>query len=172
MRTNLSFVLLAIITLITSCTRNNLKRDGVWVPIYKNKSEVQQITNLQPQTVRAGGKVYAYRDFVFQLEQNQGIHIYRLEQKKPIPFGFIQVFGAQEISIKDSYLYTNNYSDIVVMNIADPNNAQLISRVNNAFKLNTAELPPEKGYFQCVDSTKGVIVGWEKQNNIEANCMY
>ncbi len=42
----------------------------------------------------------------------------------------------------------------------------------NAFTLNTFDLPPAKGYFQCVDSTKGIVVGWEKQHNVDANCIY
>ena len=168
-----TFILLfAGALMATSCRNNNLKQPDVWVPVYKDKSELSNILSLPAQNVTAGGKIYAYRDFVFQLEQNKGIHVYKLEQQKPKPFGFIQVYGAQEISIKDGYLYTNNFSDVVVINITNPEDVNVITRLPNAFTLNTFDLPPARGYFQCVDSTKGVVVGWEKQHNIDANCIY
>lgn len=156
----------------TSCTNNNLKQQDVWVPIYKNKAEVNAIVSLPSQTISASGKIYAYRDYVFQLEQNHGIHVYKLEQKVPKPYRFIQVYGAQEISIKDGYLYTNNFNDVVTINISNLTDVKVVSRLPNAFTLNTFDLPPTKGYFQCVDSTKGMVIGWEKQHNIDANCIY
>lgn len=169
-------ILLAALFVGSACRNNNLKQQDVWVPVYKDKSQVSDILALPPQSVSAEGKVYAYRDLVFQLDQNQGIHVYRLEQNKPVPLRFIQVYGAQEISIKDGYLYTNNFNDVVVLNIADnfanSNEISVVSRLPDAFSMNTFELPPSRGYFQCVDSTKGIVVGWEKQHNVDANCIY
>ncbi len=166
-------LIVAGVLLTMSCNRRtNLKQEDVWVPVYKNKSEVSNILTLPAKYVSAGGKIYAYRDYVFQLEQNQGIHVYKLENKKPVPFRFIQVYGAQEISIKDNYLYTNNFSDIVVINISNPDAAELENRVQDAFVMSSFDLPPAKGYFQCVDNSKGVVVGWEKQHNVEADCIY
>lgn len=162
----------AVAMAFASCNQANLKRDEVWVPIYKDKAEARVILNLPAQQVRSGGKIYAYGNYIFQLEQNQGIHVYRLDNKKPVPVKFIQVYGAQEIAIKDNLIYTNNFKDIVVLNITNPQDVAVESRIPEAFNLNTSELPPAKGYFQCVDTTKGMLIGWEKQDNIEATCIY
>ncbi|MNY43426.1 hypothetical protein D3C86_1783840 [compost metagenome] len=52
------------------------------------------------------------------------------------------------------------------------NQVLVTSRVENTFSLGTSTLPPQQGFFQCVDTTKGIVVGWEKKNNIEATCKY
>lgn len=172
MKKNYSLIVAGLAIALSSCNPANLKRDSVWVPIYKDKAEARVILNLPAQQVRAGGKIYAYNNYVFQLEQNQGIHVYKLENKKPVPVKFIQVYGAQEISIKDNLIYTNNFKDIVVLNINNPQEVSVENRISDAFSLNTSELPPSKGYFQCVDTTKGMLIGWEKQDNVEATCIY
>src|SRR5687768_18002409 len=47
--------------------------------------------------------------------------------------GFLSVKGAEEISIKENYLFTNNYMDLVVINIADFTNPVLVNRNKDAF---------------------------------------
>ena len=171
MRSTLLFGL-ATIAIFASCNQNNLKYPDVWVPVYKDKAAAQAIENLAPQAVARGGKIYTYGSYIFQVEENQGIHIFQLQNENPIPVGFIRVYGAQEISIKDDMLYTNNFNDIVVLNISNPTQAVLTTRMPNQFKLNNFEIPPTSGHFQCADSTKGYVVGWELQHNVEAKCIY
>ncbi|OJV53140.1 MAG: hypothetical protein BGO31_05140 [Bacteroidetes bacterium 43-16] len=173
MKKNYILVLAGLAIAFSSCNQANLKRDAVWVPVYKDKTEARVILNLPAQQVRSGGKIYAYGNYIFQLEQNQGIHVYRLDDKKPVPVKFIQVYGAQEIAIKDNLIYTNNFKDIVVLNASNPQEVAVESRIPGAFDMNTFELlPPSKGYFQCIDTTKGMLIGWEKQDNVEAACIY
>ena len=157
---------------IFSCNRGAPIQGTVWVPKYLDRSAAREILSKPPQAVVNGGKIYAWQNLVFQLEPNAGIHVYKLVNKTPQPYKFIQVYGAQEISIRGNYLYTNNFSDIVTLDISDLNAVQEKSRVPNTFSLGTSNLPPQQGYFQCVDTTKGIVVGWEKKNNIEATCKY
>ena len=168
----LSLCLLGMSAGLFSCNRSAPIQGTVWVPKYLSKSEARNIQSKPPQTVSSGGKIYAWQDFIFQLESNAGIHIYKLVDKKPQPYKFIQVYGAQEISIRGHYLYTNNFADIVTLDISDLNNLQVKSRIENTFSLGNSTLPPQQGFFQCVDTTKGIVVGWEKKNNIEATCKY
>lgn len=161
-----------LIAFNSACERKTPVREDVWVPIYRDKSETSKVTNKEAIAVTEGGKIYAYKQYIFQIEQNKGIHVYQVVNQIPRPLTFIEVLGAQEISIKDDHLYTNNFEDIVVLNIEQPSNVSIVSTIENAFKLNSLNRPPTKGYFQCVDENKGSVVGWEKQHNVAADCMY
>jgi hypothetical protein len=33
------------------------------------------------------------------------------------------------------------------------------------------DFPPEFGYFECVDTTKGTVVGWEKKTLKRPECV-
>jgi hypothetical protein len=154
------------------CERRTPLRDDVWVPIYRDKSETAKVGNIDPIPVVQAGKIYAYKNFLFQMELNKGIHVYKVDNQIPRPLTFIEVPGAQEISIKDEYLYTNNYEDLVVINIDNPTNASLVATLEDAFKLISINRPPSSGYFQCIDERKGTVIGWEKQNGVPADCMY
>lgn len=168
----LSLCLLGMSIGLFSCNRGAPVQGTVWVPKYLSKSEARNIQSKPPQALSSGGKIYAWHDFVFQVESNAGIHVYKLVNQKPQPYKFIQVFGAQELSIRGNYLYTNNFSDIVTLDISDMNQILVKSRVENTFAPGTSTLPPQQGFFQCVDTSKGIVVGWEKKNNIEATCKY
>lgn len=162
----------ALFAFASACERRTPLREEVWVPIYRDKSETSKVTNKEPIALTEGGKIYAYKQYIFQIEQNKGIHVYQISNQIPRPLTFIEVLGAQEIAIKDQFLYTNNFEDIVVLNIDQPTNVSIVATIENAFKLTSLNRPPASGYFQCVDESKGSVVGWEKQKNIAADCMY
>ncbi|RQO32151.1 hypothetical protein DBR32_00625 [Taibaiella sp. KBW10] len=155
-----------------SCDRMAPKRDAVWVPTYQSKAEATVIKALPAKALITAGKIYAWGNYVFQLEPNAGIHVYQMENKTPQPYKFIQVYGAQEISIKDGNLYTNNYSDMVSLDLSNFDQITVKARIPKAFSIGQDNLPPERGYFQCVDTTKGIVTGWKKESNIEATCKY
>lgn len=159
--------------LLSSCIEKEFpKQSDVWVPLYADSSIIKEITTLSPKSTVTGGKIYAWGNHYFQIEPNKGIHIFEKSATSAIKKYFLQVYGAQEISIKDAKLYTNNYSDLVTLDISDMSDIKVINRIVNAFPLGTSTLPPERGYFQCVDAGKGAVVGWELQHNISANCQY
>jgi gamma-glutamylcysteine synthetase len=57
-------------------------------------------------------------------------------------------------------LYTNNLTDLVTLDIQNLADVKEVSRVSNALEP-FAEYPPFTNVaFECVDNTKGVIVGW------------
>lgn len=155
-----------------SCNRGAPVQGSVWVPKYLSKAEARDIRSKPAQATVTGGKIYAWQHYVFQLEPNAGIHVYKLVNKTPQPYKFIQVYGAQEISIKGNLLYTNNFADIVTLDISNMDQVLVQSRVENTFSLGSSTVPPQPGFFQCVDTSKGIVVGWEKKNNIEATCKY
>lgn len=147
-------------------------QDEAWVPIYRSVENSKEIATLEPRAPITGGKIYAYGKYLFQLEPNLGIHVYELVDKRPMPRRFIQVYGAQEIAIRNGTLYTNNDKDIVSLTLTESGAAQLAGRVENVFSVSEATVPPETGYFECVDLEKGIVVGWELKENVRAKCKF
>lgn len=147
-------------------------REEAWVPVYIEPEDAKAIKTLETRQPNTGGKIYAWREYLFQLEPNQGIHVYILEGKVPKPLQFIQVYGAQEIAIRNNILYTNNFNDIVSLDITNLRDITVKSRVSQVFDIGQSSLPPENGYFQCVDPKKGIVVSWELKTNVAAKCRY
>jgi hypothetical protein len=137
--------------------------DG-WAPIYASEKDAYTVSAINPQPPVHAGKIYIKGNLLFQLEDGKGIHVYGIANPAaPTKMSFIAVAGAHEMSINDNFLYTNNLNDLVsidIQNVADP---KLVSRVQGAFHILEQNVPPEPGYFECVDASKGVVVGWERK---------
>ena len=136
-----------------------------YVPIYASVQSVSTISNetLKP-TVHAG-KIYAYGNYLFQVEQNEGIHIIdNTNPREPHKISFIRIPACSELAIRANFLYTNNLDDLVVFDLNNINSPQPVNRVKGAFPQLRENYPPFSGvYFECPDPSKGIVVGWEEQ---------
>ncbi len=143
-----------------------------YVPIYSTPSEIDQIAVEQQKPTLEAGKIYAYGNYIFQNDLNTGIHIIdNTDKKNPVKIAFLKLPLSTEIAVKGSYLYSNNYLDLVVFDISDPVNPKLIKRVNNVFPSVNQDYPPLTNvYFQCPDKSKGIVVRWELQNINSPKC--
>ncbi len=144
--------------------------DG-WAPVYAEDGVANTIKSLEPREIDNGGKIYVKDNRLYQVEVGKGIHVIDItDGNNPTKLRFIQVTGAQEMSIMNNNLYTNNVNDLVVVDITDINNAQLVDRVSGVFHLVDPALPPSVGYFECVDASKGTVVGWEQKKLYKPIC--
>ncbi len=162
---------LPLLLLLGACTDMTNTGDIMpalaFAPVYASV-EWDAPVEMQPAkpTVTAG-KIYAFRDFAFQVDQYNGIHIIenaKSAQAKKI--GFLQVPFCTEISIRNNYLYTNHNNDIVVFNLANPTAPQLVKRLKDAFPAvgTMQEHPPFTNvFFECPDPAKGMVVDWVQQ---------
>lgn len=154
-----------LLLLVSSCQRDEgypAQVDG-WAPIYANTDSVKKIEGLAPRAIESGGKIYIKDQLLYQVENGQGIHVIDYSNpESPQKVRFIRCFGAQELSIMDNYLYTNNVNDLVVIDISDLDNIQLKGRKGNLLRM-VSTAPPEDGYFECPDNSKGEIVGWQQK---------
>lgn len=132
--------------------------------------EIRYIDSVFP--VSFPGNIYAMGNTIYQLDIGKGIHI--IDNSIPSQAhrtGFIRVYGSSQLSIKDHYLYTNSYNELVVLDIATPNTANIVSRVADAFPNGYTDYiymePLESGYYECPREsayTDSVIVGWVKDS--------
>lgn len=160
---------------MAACTPRDKSPDEVmgYAPIYQQDALVQDITSSPPQPVVNGGKIYIKGNDLYQVEAGKGIHVLDLSvPSAPEKVAFLQVPGAQELSIRGNLLYTNNYNDLVVLDISDKSKVRLVARSEAVFHLSDGNYPPERGYFECVDLSKGAVIGWEKKMLYSPKCRY
>ncbi len=153
----------------------NQKR-WAWKPVYAIDSTYRTVSYSEARPVERAGKIYVKDNFIYQCDIGAGIHI--IDNNNPATAkrtGFLVVPGCEEISIKGNYLYTNNFYDLVTIDITQFNNPILVSRSINAFFATNGlqhswEEPKDTGWYQCpayyMDS---VIVNWVK-DSVYAGC--
>lgn len=137
------------------------KIDG-YAPVYGDKAQLSEIKTLDPMPIEDGGKIYVKGNLFYQVETGKGIHVMDISNpSNPQKLHFIQVVGAQELSIKNNTLYTNNLNDLVSLDISDLSNVKELDRIPNMFNLVDPSVPPGTGYYECIDPAKGDVIGWE-----------
>lgn len=169
------FSALVAALLFVSCKGSSDAPDEVtgYAPIYQSDSSVSNIRSDAPQPILQGGKIYVLNKTMFQVEQGSGIHVMDIsDPAHPVKKTFIRIPGAQELSVKGDLLYANNYNDLVVINISDIQHIQLVKRMKDMFRITGGNVPPEKGYFECVDPARGSVVGWQKKTLYSPKCKY
>jgi len=168
-------ILALLLMAIASC--NNNKRQFPqnvlgYAPIYSSDANSNSISVTNAAPYENPGKIYKYGNYSFQMDNGKGIHIINsTDPNNPQKIKFIHVAGCTDISVKNNSLYTNNFTDLVTLSIADVNNITETSRTSNVFPMVEQTLPPVAGvYFECVDETKGTVIGWTQKNIENPKC--
>jgi len=115
------------------------------------RSEIQPTYGNTSPLVRPG-KIYAHGQTLYVVDQYRGIHIFdQSDAQNPSRIAYLPIFGALEISIQGSLLYTNSFSDLVVINLSHvldgSFNINSYSRNEDVFALpGTYEFIPDNTY--------------------------
>ena len=160
---------LLIMSLLSGCYWNKTdpyeppKTDG-YRPIYFSKADYEKISVTSPKALKSPGKIYIKDNYLFINEQSKGVHVINnRDPKNPQKIGFIQIAGNVDIAVRGTTMYADNGRDLVVIDVSDPTQAKIVNRLKDVFKLPTENFPPFfDTFFECVDNTKGVVVGWQK----------
>jgi hypothetical protein len=164
--------IIACIVFVTACKNNGVGNVDAYVPVYANTADAKQIVLQGPQPIINGGKIATLGNYVFQVETDKGIHIIDYSNPAtPVKKGFIKNALCRELAIKGSSIYTNNLSDMVVIDISNPNAVTVSSRIDNAFPDLALQFPTCTGcYFECADAAKGMVIQWNKQQVNNPKC--
>jgi len=150
-----------------------------YVPIYSNDVSSLKAIKAEPaRTTVNGGKIYTVGNLLFQVELDSGIHIINYANpSSPQKLGFIKSFLCKELTAKNGFIYTNNLSDLVVIDINNPNDIKEVGRTPDVFPDLASQYPPksstnqfERVYFECPDAKKGTVVAWKKQTINKPKC--
>jgi len=159
-------------------TNKNAEVDG-YAPIYKTEAEIK----VDPQSsggvpISKPGKIYYKDQFLFVGEQGKGIHVIdNSNPSTPVNIAFIELTANNDVAIKGNIMYADNYTDLLTIDISDPTHIRVLSRTPNAIPVTSmAAYPPYTGsdgkrlYFECVEPSKGVVIGWEKKKLTNPKC--
>jgi len=157
--------LLALLSILStsifhSCFRDECTSTQKFVrfdPIYKTLEECRQGISVQgPREMRKPGKIYALGHYLFINEKQEGIHVVdNSDPANPQKIAFWAIPGNADMAIRNHRLYADQYIDLLSIDIADPQNPQLICRTENVFPL--FGFDPQLGY----------IVDYERTNVVE-----
>lgn len=156
--------LILFITL-TSCEENDDSNlVSIAVPVTQSKADFRASVKIEePRSIKESGKIYAWKDYIFINDKNEGVHIIdNTDPFNPAKIKFLKIRRNMDIAIKDEKLYADNGMDLVVFNISDINNISEIARVKDVFPSYHEIAPEGTAYvdFENFDYENEVIVGY------------
>jgi hypothetical protein len=173
----ITYCSIALMAFAASCTpfdpdeNTPPKQTEGWAPVYAQSATV--IKSAVPRNIENGGKIYIKSGMLYQVESGKGVHILNItDPKNPQKVSFIEIPGCQEISIMGNIMYANNVNDLVSLDISDLNNIVEKDRKKDAFHILNKNHPASRGWFECIDPSKGEVIGWELKTLYSPKCLY
>jgi hypothetical protein len=169
-----------LVLLFTGCFRKNPNwvepMNKVWgnKPIYGVDSNLKKVSySPAPFTVKDAGNIYAKGGYLYQVETGRGIHIINnTVPANAARIAFISIPGCSQISIKGNILYSNNFEDLVMVDISSITAIREVARKEMAFPTGRAYYPfsepDEPGNFECPNGEQ-LVIGWTR-DSIQASC--
>ena len=139
-------------------------------PVYIPVSELADIKNLTPQPIQQSGTIFLLDTLFFMLEQKKGIHVFNVKDSlNVVGLTFFEIPAVTDFTIAGNRLYADSWKDLVTIDISDLHHIREIDRQVNVFS--PLLYPPlYDGIFECVDESKGAVVGWEDATLDNAYC--
>jgi len=167
-------LVVVILTMAYGCSKEkkeDLNVEG-YKPIYIQKSQAHKIGQKEPQVLLSPGKMYLFNNYIYIVDFGVGIHIIdNTIPSKPNNIAFISIPGVQDVAVKNSTLLADNFTDLVSIDISNLSDIKETSRIKNFYPVENQFYPIfSTGYFECVDTTKGYVLRWEKANLTNPKC--
>lgn len=157
-------LLLALLSLTSCNEEEDYRLSTVAVPVTQSVADFRASVKIQePRNIAESGKIYAWRDYIFVNDKNEGVHIIdNTDPFKPENIKFLKIPRNMDIAIKDEKLYADNGMDLVVFDISDINNISELARVKDVFPNYYVMAPEGANYvdFEGFDPSQQVIVGY------------
>jgi len=142
-------------------------------PVYMPKTAAYTVSAEAPKPLLKPGKIYIYHGLLFVVDRLKGIHVINNQDpSNPTSIAFLNVPGCNDVAVNGGMLYADNVTDLVVFDITDPLNISYKERLKGVFPQGL-QLFPEMAnnqYFECVDTTKGVVIDWELTTLKQPKC--
>jgi hypothetical protein len=151
---------------LTSC-KDACKNEMIYdanVPIYLSYEDLRKPVSTQSsETLEHPGKFWRKDGYLFVSDVNKGVHIYNVTNPSaPHEMVFVQVPGVMDVAVKGNYLLADSYTDLLVLDISNPNQPSEVKRLHNVFPYNAFKVEANMGFpVVAPDETKGVVIGWK-----------
>ncbi len=139
-------------------------------PVYVPVSALYDVRNLPPQPVEQSGTIFLQDTLFFMLEQKKGIHVFNVKDSLHITsLTFLQIPAVTDFTIAGKRLYADSWRDLLTIDISDLYQIKVLDRQSDVFS--PLLYPPlYDGIFECVDESKGAVIGWEDIFLDDARC--
>jgi hypothetical protein len=155
-------------------------------PVYFDTSTsiVSLVFSAKPRPINKTGKVYLYKNYLFINEPGLGVHVFEnSDPANPVAMAFINVPYNYDMAVKDPAMYMNTYMGLVVIDISKLPDITILDFIRSRSN-KTSGIPPlpsgpdfsnglslhGKTYFECIDASRGVVVGWESATLAKPRC--
>lgn len=169
----LTYVLFVSCILLAGCYHDDPWQRGDiegYAPVYDNSPGINDVSYQQPRKTINGGKLYIAGTVVFQEEADSGLHVISYaDPARPEKIGFIHIPGFSIAAVSGDYLCVNNFNDLITIPLKGLSANMSFSRMENVWKV--PDFPPtDQSYFECVDPSKGNVIGWRKKIITNPQC--
>jgi hypothetical protein len=172
----LFLIVISLSILISSCDPSDSGPPETvmgYMPVYLQKTGNDTIKFLSPQPTIKGGKIYVKDNFLYQVELYAGIHIIDISDPEHAEkVGFYEIFGCTQLTMQDNYMYVNSSEDFLVVDISNFQQPKVVSYDEGYFEAAAFPPPPEFGYFECIDPSKGIVTEWKEVTLKFPKCRY
>jgi len=147
---------------LTSCEDKRLQSYLANVPIYLSYENLRSSFEVSTEApLEKPGKISFYGSYMYINEYQKGIHVADLsDPSQPELVAFIEVPGNVDLAIRNNLLYAESYVDLLVIDISNPEQPVLNTRVEDLFEY---IIPPyDYDYpLEEIDQEKGVITAYD-----------
>lgn len=138
-------------------------------PVYGSLAQTE-VSLLEARPVQKPGKIYIYNNYLLVNELKLGIHVFNnVNPADPEPLYFINLLGNTDMVIKDDVLYADHNGELKSIRLNSFTSIAVLHSLPLA-DWNLGLPPPEGFYFECVEPSKGVVVGWQSVELSNPNC--
>ena len=166
-----AFCLLAFSLGFFSCqVEEDLVIDG-WKPVYQGEADLT-VSSSPAQSIQEAGKIYKYGPYILVGEIGQGIHVFdNNDPSNPTGIAFINVPLNEDMAIRNDVMFVDIGRDVVAVDVSDWAYVQEIGRLSGIYNRSDALYPEGLfGYFECVDTSRGVAVDWVFEELVNPKC--
>lgn len=161
-----SFFFLAI-AWISGCTKDTVTESYTFFkPVYKTKAEVKAEAKSGPAiSINNPGKLFVKGNYAFLSELDKGVHIIDFSNPAaPRNIAFVNIPGCVDLAVRGNYLYADCYTDLVTIDISDPQNVVVKQFIEGVF--------PHRMYSNgfSPDTTK-IITSWVRVDTVVKHSM-
>lgn len=156
---------LLMLMILGSCEETKCYKEGYtyYEPVLAAKSEmIREAAYSSAQPIDNPGKIYYKDEYLFINEVDKGIHVIdNRDRSNPKDVGFIDLPGNRDLAAYGNFLYADNYSDLVVLDISNKNNIVEVNRIEEVF---------DAYYYYWGDEDQMIIAYEEVTKEYEVDC--
>ena len=163
----LSLGLMLLISLSSStCEKPKIYTN--YDPVFMKRVDLENSISIgSPRPLGTPAKIYTKDNFLFISEAGVGVHV--IDNHNPYApnnIGFIKILGCFDMAIKGNFLYADNATDLVTIDLSNPNKINVTERLVDVFP---EPVPPDNLLVKPEHLKQNrpadlVLVKWNKTN--------